>query len=136
MAQLGYTNIMVFRDGIPAWVKAGYPLNTSSPLKKAKVPSLEPATLKASLDDVYIIDIRPPSVYDKGYIKNSRAIPLGFLSFLVEEIPRNQKLVVVDHKGKQCKTAAKWLKNNGFKDVAWLKGGLTAWAKKGYPVEK
>lgn len=136
VAKRGYTNIMVFRDGLPAWKKAGYTLKSPKPLKKCNVPTIEPGQLKKSFDDYLVVDIRPRSAYKNGYLPESRAMPLAYLSKLSTELPKDGKLVVVDHKGKQCKTAAQWLKNNGFSDVRWLKGGLSAYAKAGYNLEK
>lgn len=136
VAKRGYTNIMVFRDGLPAWIKAGYPVNSPKPLKLGKVPMIEPGQLKKSLDDYLVVDIRPESTYKLGYLPGSRAMPLAYLSTLSAELPKKGRLVVVDHKGKQCKTAAQWLKNNGFSDVCWLKGGLIGYAKAGYELEK
>jgi rhodanese-related sulfurtransferase len=136
VAKRGYTNIMVFRDGLPAWTKAGYPINSPKPLKRSNVPTIEPGQLNKSFDDYLVVDIRPRSAYKNGYLPESRAMPLAYLSKLSTELPKKGKLVVVDHKGKQCKTAAQWLKNNGFSNVRWLKGGLAGYAKAGYELEK
>lgn len=136
VANRGYTNIMVFRDGLPAWIKAGYPVNSPKPLKQCNVLMIEPDQLQKSFDDYLVIDIRPKSAYKNGYLPGSRAMPLAYLSMLSVELPKDGKLVVVDHKGKQCKTAAQWLKDNGFSDVRWLKGGLIGYAKAGYELEK
>jgi rhodanese-related sulfurtransferase len=127
---------MVFRDGLPAWIKAGYPVNSPKPFKRSNVSMIEPGQLKKSFDDHLVIDIRAKSAYKLGYLPGSRAMPLAYLSKLSAELPKDGKLVVVDHKGKQCKTAAQWLKNNGFRDVRWLKGGLIGYAEAGYELEK
>ena len=83
-----------------------------------------------------VVDIRPENAYEKGYVPGSRAMPLAYLPMLYVEIPKTSKIVVVDHKGKQCKTAAQWLKNNGYEDVHYLKGGLSGYAGAGYHLEK
>jgi rhodanese-related sulfurtransferase len=136
VAKRGYTNIMVFREGLPAWIKAGYPINSPTPLKRSKVPTIEAGQLYKSFDEYLVVDIRPRSAYKNGYLPESRAMPLAYLSKLSKELPKDSKLVVVDHKGKQCKTAAQWLKNNGFNNVCWLKGGLAGYTKAGYELEK
>ncbi len=127
---------MVFRDGLPAWSKAGYPVNVTSAGKNVEVPMIKPARLHAALDDVLVVDIRPASSYELGYLPDSRAMPMAYLSMLSVELPRDRKIVVVDHNGKQGKTAAKWLKNNGFADVRWLEDGLIGYAKAGFDLEK
>lgn len=135
VAKRGYTHIMVFRDGLPAWIKAGYPVNSPKPLKQCNVPMIEPGQLKKSLNDYIVVDIRPKGDYKHGYLPESRAMPLAYLSTLSVELPKDGNLVVVDHKGTQCKTAAQWLKDNGFSNVCWLKGGLVTYAKAGYELE-
>jgi rhodanese-related sulfurtransferase len=135
-AKRGYTNIMVFRDGIPGWRKAGYPIKSPAPLKKVAVPAIEPAQLSKSLDAYLVVDIRPENGYKNGYIPGSRAMPLAYLSLLAVELSKEDKLVVVDHNGKQAQNGARWLKSNGFEDVCYLKGGLTGYAAKGFNLEK
>jgi rhodanese-related sulfurtransferase len=135
VAKRGYTNIMVFRDGLPAWRKAGYTVNSPAPLNKLDIPSIRPDQLHARLDDYLVIDVRPEDAYKRGYLPGSRAMPLAYLAMLSVELPKDGNLVVVDHKGKQCQTAAQWLNNNGFENVRWLKGGMTGYAAAGYELE-
>lgn len=91
VAKRGYSNIMVFRDGIPGWVKAGYPLNIERALPKIEVPSLNASTLKTMLDAVYIIDIRTENLYAMGGIKGCVRIPLVHLSTRYAEVPKGKK---------------------------------------------
>lgn len=135
VANRGYTNIMVFRDGIPGWEKAGFATNSNSSHKNIQVPTIEPAELNKTLSQYTILDVRPKSLYTNGYLPDSRAIPLAYLSMLSVELPKTGKIVVVDHKGKQCGKAAQFLLVNGFSDVRLLKGGLTAYVKAGYELE-
>jgi rhodanese-related sulfurtransferase len=135
-AERGYTNIMVFRDGIPGWKKAGHKITSTSSGKNLLVPVIEAKQLNAELDDYLIIDIRPASIYKYGYILDSRAIPLPYLSILSTELPKDKKIVVVDHTGKQSKKAAQWLMSNGFKDVRMLKDGLTAYRNAGFSLQR
>ena len=80
VAKKGYTNIKVFADGIPAWVRSGYPLNTENALPEAEVHSVNTGQLRESLGKVLIVDIRPKKFYAKGWIKGSVKIPLARLS--------------------------------------------------------
>lgn len=136
MAKRGYTNIMIFKDGIPGWTKAGYALNTASSQKKYEVSVIEPTELHEKLDEYLVVDIRPPSAYKIGYLPNSRAMPLPYLSMMSAELSKDSKIVIVDHIGKRCKKAAQWLTSNGFADVSMLKDGLTGYAKAGFSLEQ
>ncbi len=135
-AQRGYTNITLFRDGIPGWVKAGYTLDNEKALPKTKIPSLGAQKLNENLDDFVIVDIRPKLLYKMGTIKGSVQIPLALFPERWTEIPKDRKIIVVDHAGKQVLVAARYLKSKGFVDVSRLQGGLMTWAAKGLPLEK
>jgi len=136
VAEKGYGNIMVFVDGIPGWVQAGHPLVIDKALPKAEVPSLTPEQLKDRLANVHLVDIRPPSLYEAGWIKGSQKIPLGELSQRYGEIPQEKEVVLVDHAGQQVLVAGRFLKSKGYGQVSRLQGGLRAWTNAKLPVEK
>ncbi len=126
---------MVFREGIKGWSNAGFPINKAEKKTDIKISIVEPNKLNADLEKYLVVDIRPASIYKFGYLPNSRAMPLPYLSMLSAELPKTRKIVVVDHLGKQCKKAAQWLVSNGFEDVSILKDGLTAYKEAGYDLE-
>jgi rhodanese-related sulfurtransferase len=136
VAKRGYGNVMVFQDGIPGWVGAGYPLKTEDALPKSEIPSLTPSELHNMLGKVTVLDVRIPSLYEMGWIKNSVRIPLGDLSQRFPEIPRGNTVVVTDHLGKRVIITARFLISKGYEDVKRLKGGIMAWLKRGYPLVK
>ena len=127
---------MVFQDGIPAWEKAGYSTISLLPTKSITVPEVDAVQLSQTLEDYLIVDIRPESTYENGYLPGSRAMPLTYLKMLSVELPTDSKIMIVDYGGKRCKKAAKWLVSNGYSDVSVLKGGLTGYAKAGFELEK
>ena len=127
---------MVFTGGIPEWIEAGYPMDKKLNFAGVKTESLTPQKLSGILDDVYVVDIRPEHIYSDGYIAHSRAIPFGHLSSFYTEIPKDQPIVIVDLAGRQAPTASNFLKSKGYPDVSWLEGGMAAWVKQGYAVEK
>lgn len=127
---------MVFKDGIPGWKQAGFATYSKLSNKSIKVPVIESVKLHRTFNQYLIVDVRPMSLYKKGFLPNSRAIPLAYLSMLSVELPKDSKIVVVDHKGKQCGKAAQFLIANGFSDISLLKGGLTAYVKAGFELEK
>lgn len=136
VADLGYTSVMTFKGGIPAWVKAGYPLEEAGSLGNEKIPTVSANALKGMLGSVQVVDIRAPSLYAMGWIPDSIKIPLGKLSVEYTAIPKGKRLVVVDHAGKQVLIAGRFLKTKGYTDVMRLQGGLMTWSRKGYVVEK
>lgn len=136
IAKRGYTNIMVFRDGIPGWIKAGFSITSSSATKNTNAKVLEPEQLNAALDNYLVLDIRPASAYTTGYLPESRAIPMAYLAILSVELPKDKSIAVIDHSGRQSSKAAQWLINNGFNDVSIIKGGMKGYMKAGFKLEK
>jgi rhodanese-related sulfurtransferase len=127
---------MVFRDGIPAWENAGFPITSLLPSKNITIPEVNAAQLHNSLDDYLIVDIRPESTYSDGYLTGSRAMPLTYLKMLSVELPSDRKIMIVDYGGKRCNMAAKWLVSRGYSNISVLKGGLTEYANAGFELEK
>jgi rhodanese-related sulfurtransferase len=136
VADMGYSNVMTFKGGIPDWAKAGFPLNKSGSLGKEKIPTVSADKLKGLLGGAQVVDIRAPSLYAMGWIDGSIKIPLGKLSTEYSSIPKDKPLVVVDHAGKQVLIASRFLKSKGYTDVERLQGGLMTWSRKGYALEK
>lgn len=136
VADQGYTNVMTFKGGIPAWVKAGFSLDKSGALSKTRIPTLKPGQLKQKLGTVQIVDIRTQKLLKMGWIKDSLNISMGTLSQGYHRIPKDRPIVVVDHAGKQVLTACRYLKSKGYTDVSRLQGGLMAWNQKGFALEK
>jgi rhodanese-related sulfurtransferase len=134
VADQGYGNVMTFKGGIPAWVKAGFPLDKSSALPRARIPTIKPEQLNQRLGSVQIVDIRTAKLLKMGWLKDSLKISMGKLSQDYPQIPKGKPIVVVDHAGKQVLTACRFLKSKGFEDVSRLQGGLMAWNQKGFAL--
>jgi rhodanese-related sulfurtransferase len=87
--------------------------------------------------NVYILDVRPEFQYKEGCIKGSYNIPIYQISKRYNEIPMNKKVVVVDGHGNPAWIPACWfLKIKGYDNLSWLQGGVDAWEKGGFPIEK
>lgn len=127
---------MVFADGIPGWVSQGYSLNTARALPKAEIPSLTPTQLNGILDKVTVLDVRSPSLYKMGWIKGSLRIPLDDLSKRYAEIPSGNTVVLVDHQAKRVILPGRFLISKGYRNTKRLQGGIMAWVRRGYPLEK
>jgi rhodanese-related sulfurtransferase len=134
VAERGYKNVAWFRDGIPSWVQAGYPLDTSKALPKIDIPSVTADQLRDMLADIYLLDIR--EVNDVGTIEGTHSINIDDLSSKFMELPKAKKIVIMDHSGKQSIAAARYLKTKGFDEVSMLQGGIMSWINQGYSVKR
>lgn len=135
VAEQGFTNVMTFKGGIPAWIKAGFSLDKTSALEKVRIPTVKPEALKQRLGSVQIVDIRTKKLLKMGWINESLLISMGKLSKDYVQISKDKPIVVVDHAGKQVLTACRFLKSKGYEDVSRLQGGLMAWNQKGFSLE-
>ena len=137
---MGYTNVAVYNEGLPEWVKRGYPARLKKVYPEIDVPTVAAAELKAKLDakaDVVVVDIRDEDDVKTGVIAGSRNVDLEVLDARYAELPKGKKIVLVDLHGKQTQVAGRFLASKGYKDVARLDGGFVGgWIKAGYPVTK
>jgi len=83
-----------------------------------------------------ILDVRTPEEYAEGHIAGSALIPLSELEKRLEELDKNQLVIVYCRTSNRSTQASEILINAGFKEIYNMLGGITDWSAKGYPVEK
>lgn len=136
--KLGYKNVYGFRDGLPGWIAADYPVETIEKLQNAKVPVISPAELKGMLDseDIVLLDARNPLDADKLWIESPKRINIE-LDDLIDryaELPAGKKLVIIDVNGKRSGISASYLSGKGFNNIVRVQGGMQQWALDGLPT--
>jgi rhodanese-related sulfurtransferase len=137
---LGYKNVYAFREGIPGWANAGYPLVSVKPLPDVDVEQITTAELAALLgnDNIILLDINLKEDARKFHINHAKRvhIPLDELQVSLPQLPRDKKIVVICLKGKRAPTAVKYLIGQGYEDVVMVKGGVKQWVMDGRPVKR
>ena len=134
--KLGYTNVIIYNEGIPGWAKARYPMDSAVKYPKVQPARLTPKELSGQLDSVVVLDIRGKKHLELGVIKGAMTISMDDLDQEYTSLPKGKRVVVVDHAGKQVNISAKFLHMNGYTDLAVLDGGMLGWLRDGLPVEK
>ena len=128
----------VYRNGIPDWVKHGYPIESDVTYPDTGVGTITGEDLKAMLDDgerILVLDIRDRADFSMGRIGVSINIALDDIHERWEELPKDRKIVLVDRHGKQVNNSARYLAYMGLSDLAMLeKGFVDSWKVPGYPV--
>jgi rhodanese-related sulfurtransferase len=132
---MGYTNLRVYRDGILGWIRDGLPFDSLVTYPKVNVPLISAADLAVD-PQAWLLDLRPIDHFSRGHIKGSTNIDLEVLHKQIHHIPRDRRVVLVDHKGKLTLTVGRYLASQGITNVFRLDGGLNAWAKWDLPLEK
>lgn len=119
--KLGYTNLKVYKDGMPAWLEKNSGIITAQFLKDAWIGKDIPHVL---------LDARTAKEAGKGFIKGAVAFPAKQAAKLAKslDIKKNAPVMVYDQKGgKDAAVAASALVKAGFKKVLVLTGGFDAW---------
>lgn len=80
-----------------------------------------------------IIDVRTQAEYQEGHIPGVANIPLDQLESRMNEIPKDQKVLIICRSGKRSGQGTNLLRGKGFDNVFNVAEGMLGW--KG-PVEK
>ena len=83
----------------------------------------------------FLLDVRQPEEFRAGHIPGSKLIPLGELRSRINELPKNQEILVVCRSGNRSLSATRQLASAGFTAVN-LRGGMIAWSHAGLPVKQ
>ena len=86
---------------------------------------------------IKVLDVREPSEFAAGHIKDAILIPLGQVEKRIAELEglKDQPMIVVCGSGGRSAAAIKTLSSKfGFTQLQNLKGGMGAWRKAGLPI--
>lgn len=98
---------------------------------------IDPVEVKQKLnrgDDFTLIDVREPHEYQIAKIPGAKLIPLGELQKHLTELDPQAEIVAHCKTGGRSQKAVDLLKQNGFKNVRNMTGGITAWSDKVDPT--
>jgi phage shock protein E len=107
-------------------------------LSSKVTPSVEitPAQAYAKYQQgAFFLDVRSQDEWDQFHIAGSTLIPLDQLQNRLNELPKDQDIVVVCLSGHRSQSGTTILQQAGFTRVSCLSGGLQAWTAAGYPIE-
>jgi hydroxyacylglutathione hydrolase len=131
LAMIGLDQVAGWFDGmaIAAFAARGRALGT--------VPQISAGALADRLlrGDVAVIDVRGRAEWEAGHLPGVEHLALGYLVQHLDQLPRDQQLVVQCQSGARSAIAASLLLANGLDNVVNLTGGFSAWQAAGYPVE-
>ena len=88
--------------------------------------------LKRALDDpklgIQVLDVREPHEYQIAQIEGARLLPLSTLAQQIAELSPDQSYYIHCHSGGRSLKAVQFLREQGFKHLKSVKGGITAWS--------
>jgi sulfur-carrier protein adenylyltransferase/sulfurtransferase len=95
------------------------------------LPGISPHELKRRMDAgerFELIDVREPFEYEIAQIDGAKLIPLGEIAERLDELKREQPIIVHCHSGMRSAQAVRLLQERGFAKVYNLEGGIDAWS--------
>ena len=84
-------------------------------------------------EGTFVLDVRTPEEWNEFHAPNTTLIPLDELASRVNELPKDQPIVVVCRSGNRSQTGRDILLQAGFNATS-MNGGLNEWRASGYPV--
>jgi adenylyltransferase/sulfurtransferase len=94
---------------------------------------IDPTEVKGKLDrgdKFLLIDVREPHEYQIARIPGAKLIPLGELQKHLNELDPNAEFVAHCKSGMRSQKAVDLMKQNGFKNVRNMTGGILLWSDK------
>lgn len=99
-----------------------------------EIEVVELAKLKENGESVRVIDIRQPAELNSGIIPGAEALPMHTIPLRMNELNREEKLVMVCRSGARSAQACMFLQQQGYDKVYNLRGGMMAWAGSGLEI--
>jgi rhodanese-related sulfurtransferase len=84
-------------------------------------------------DGTFVLDVRTPEEWNEFHAPNTTLIPLDELASRVNELPKDQPIVVVCRSGNRSQAGRDILAQAGFNATS-MNGGLNEWRASGHPV--
>lgn len=113
LIRIGYDNATRYlAGGMNAWVAADKPF-VCTPVIPAS--ALNPSS--GSVEDIYLLDVRPRAESEKNPVNAQRRIWLGELPQHLGNLPRDRKIITFCGTGEQAMVAASLLQHARFTDV-------------------
>jgi rhodanese-related sulfurtransferase len=127
---MGYTNVRVYREGMPEWQTRNFAVLTPQFLKTAYIDKDIPHVL---------IDARSAEDAKGGHIKGAASVPEHQLQATLKSLPKPElkaPIIVYDGRGReQAVAAARAIVGAGQQNVLVLDGGLIGWQSAGYAID-
>ena len=129
--RLGFDNIVGYLcPGLKEWRNDGKPME--------HLGMLSAAMLKKKLDrnEIILVDVREEREWKEEHIERAKNIYVGHLKEEASRLPRDKLIATTCGWGGRGGLGASILKNMGFDEVYNVLGGMKAWKKLGYPLQR
>jgi DMSO/TMAO reductase YedYZ molybdopterin-dependent catalytic subunit/glyoxylase-like metal-dependent hydrolase (beta-lactamase superfamily II) len=135
LASVGFTDVSDLLGGYSAWETAGLPIAHDAASQTAgRTPQVSARSAGVLVEaGAVLLDVREPGEWSAGHAPQAILIPMGEVHQRRDELPRDQRIVVVCRSGGRSAAITDALCAHGY-DAVNLTGGMCAWAAVGLPV--
>ena len=104
----------------------------------ADVVSLDRARAESEAGRAVLIDIREPQEHATGVANGARLLPMSQLNKRVNEIPKDpaQPVLIICNTQNRSSKVVQAMREAGWTNVRYVHGGMSTWAKNGWPMIK
>jgi DMSO/TMAO reductase YedYZ molybdopterin-dependent catalytic subunit/rhodanese-related sulfurtransferase/glyoxylase-like metal-dependent hydrolase (beta-lactamase superfamily II) len=131
----GFADVSDLLGGITAWQAAGLP--TARPGESpdtGRTPHISARAARSVLAaGALLLDVREPDEWAAGHAPEATLMPMGEVQARRDELPGDQRIVVVCRSGGRSAAITDALRAHGYHAVN-LAGGMCAWTAAGLPV--
>lgn len=85
-------------------------------------------------DGAFMLDVREQSEWNELHVPDSTLIPLGTLPQRMNEVPKDQEVVIICRSGNRSAQARDLLLQAGYENVTSVAGGINDWYASGFPT--
>lgn len=100
--------------------------------------SLETARAEHEAGRAVLIDIREPEEHATGVVAGARLLPMRQLGQRLQEIPTqaDQPVLLICNTQNRSSATLRALRERGYAHVRYVNGGMSEWARRGWPMVK
>ena len=111
---------------------------SSAVMAAAPFVNLEDARSALEKSSMLVVDIREPSEHATGVAKGAVLMPIGQISKRIGELPapKTQPFLVICNTQNRSSRIVEQLQAMGYTNASYVKGGMSQWAQRGWPMVK
>jgi len=126
--RVGVDRIVGYLDGgLAAWAVEGLPTGHIN-----LISATELHDILQNGDEIVLLDVRAPLEFKESHIEGAVNIPVADLRTRYNELDPKKTTVAICSSGNRSSLGASILKQQGFKDVVNVAGGMTGYSTAGY----
>lgn len=113
-------------------------LQACSPSAQVQAVTLEQARADHESGKVLMIDIREKQEHATGVAQGAVLLPMSQLAQRMGEIPKqsDQPVLLICNTQNRSRAVTEALQEQGFTNIRYVNGGMSEWARRGWPMVK